>query len=71
MQKSYVQEQSINVKTDIDLGEINRLIEVLDAVIESDSSNWKAQEMVRKLKEVRRGAVLEARDQFDSLLNNV
>ena len=71
MQKSYVQEQSINVKTDIDLGEINRLIEVLDAVIESDSSNWKAQEMVRKLKDVRRGAILEARDQFDALLNNV
>jgi ElaB/YqjD/DUF883 family membrane-anchored ribosome-binding protein len=72
MQKSYVLEQTMQFKMDIDLGEINQLIDVLDQLIDDDTSNnWKAKELASKLRSVRRSTVEEAKREFDSMLDRV
>ena len=72
MQKSYVLEQTMQFKMDIDLGEINQLIDVLDQLIDEDTSNnWKAKELASKLKSVRRSTVEEAKREFDTMLDRV
>ena len=72
MKKSYVTEETLCVKTDIELGEIAQLIDVLqDVVGDEDSSNWKAKDLLRKLKDLRRDAVEEARREFDNMLHRV
>lgn len=72
MKKSYVTEETLCVKTDIELGEIAQLIDVLqDVVNDEDSSNWKAKDLLRKLKDLRREAVDEARREFENMLHRV
>lgn len=71
MKKSYVVESSLIVKVDIDLGEIAQLIDVVESVAEAEgNNNWKARDLVRKLKDLRKDAVDEAKREFDSLANN-
>lgn len=64
MKKSYVVETSLVVKVDIDLGEITQLVETLEPVAEAESNNWRAVELLRKLKDVRREAMQEAEQQY-------
>lgn len=72
MKKSYVSESTLEVKVDIELGEIASLIDVLqDVVNDEESSNWKASDLLRKLKDLRRGAVEEARREFENMLDRV
>ena len=72
MKKSYVTEETLCVKTDIELGEIAQLIDVLqDVAGDENSTNWKAKELLRKLKSLRREAVEEARREFDNMLHRV
>ena len=68
MKKSYVIETSMQVKVEIDLGEIAQLIEVVDSVAEAEgSNNWVAKDLARKLKAVRRDAAEEAQREFERL----
>ena len=72
MQKSYVLEQTMQFKMDIDLGEINQLIDVLDQLIDDDTSNnWKAKGLASKLKALRRATVEEAKREFENMLERV
>lgn len=67
MKKSYVQESTLIVNVTIDLGEIGQLIDTLEPTTEGESKNWRAEELLRKLKDLRREAVEEARREFESL----
>ena len=68
MKKSYVIETSMQVKVEIDLGEIAQLIEVVDSVADTDgSNNWVAKDLARKLKTLRRDAAEEAQREFERL----
>ena len=67
MKKSYVQESTLVVNVTIDLGEIGQLIDTLEPTTEGESKNWRAEELLRKLKDLRREAVEEARREFESL----
>ena len=67
MKKSYVQENTLVVNVTIDLGEIGQLIDTLEPTLEGESKNWRAEELVRKLKDLRREVVEEARREFESL----
>lgn len=72
MKKSYVSESTLEVKMDIELGEIHNLIEVLDKIVnDEDSSTWSARNLVGKLRKVRRDAVEEARREFENMLDRV
>ena len=72
MKKSYVSESTLEVKMDIELGEIHNLIEVLDNIVnDEDSSTWSARSLVGKLRKVRRDAVEEARREFENMLDRV
>jgi hypothetical protein len=42
-----------------------------DVVGDEDSSNWKAKDLLRKLKDLRREAVEEARREFENMLHRV
>lgn len=67
MKKSYVQESTLVVNVTIDLGEIGQLIDTLEPTLEGESKNRRAEELVRKLKDLRREVVEEARREFESL----
>lgn len=67
MKKSYVLETSLVVKVDIDLGEITQLIETLEPMTGEESNNWRAQELVRKLRGLRKEAIQEAELEFRNL----
>ena len=67
MKKSYVLETSLVVKVDIDLGEIAQLIDTLEPLITEESNNWRAKELVRKLKDLRKEAVTEAEREFRNM----
>ena len=68
MKKSYVIETSMQVKVEIDLGEIAQLIEVVDSVADAEgSNNWVAKDLARKLKALRRDAAEEAQREFERL----
>lgn len=69
MKKSYVQENTLQVKVTIDLGEINSLINELDAVASAEgSNNWKARDLVASLKKLRRDAAEEAKTEFERMM---
>lgn len=70
MKKSYVLESSLIVKVDIDLGEITQLIETLEPMTDEESNSWKAKDLLRKLKDLRKEAVTEAEREFRTLLEN-
>jgi hypothetical protein len=67
MKKSYVNETSLVVNVTIDLGEIGQLIETLEPMIGGETRNWRAEELLRKLKDLRRETVDEAKREFESL----
>lgn len=72
MQKSYVLEHTMQVKVDVDLGEISELIEALEQLINDDTSNnWKAKGLASKLKALRRATVEEAKREFENMLERV
>lgn len=71
MKKSYVLETSLVVKIDIDLGEIDQLVETLEPLTDEESNNWKAKELVRKLRALRKEAVEEAEREFRNLSEKV
>jgi plasmid rolling circle replication initiator protein Rep len=70
MKKSYVKEETLEILVDIKLGDVAQLIDVLQNVAneEGGSNNWKATDLLRKLKELRREAAEEARREFQSML---
>ena len=71
MKKSYVLESTLNVYVTMDLGEINDLINELEPrASEESSSNRKAQELVRKLKTMRKEAAEEASREFARMVEN-
>ena len=53
MKKSYVLESSLIVKVDIDLGEIDQLVETLEPLADEESNNYRAKDLVRKLRALR------------------
>ena len=62
----------MQVKVDVDLGEINELIEALDQLVNDDTSNnWKAKGLSSKLKALRRATVEEAKREFENMLDRV
>ena len=68
MKKSYVIESTLQVYVTIDLGEINDMIAVLEPITtEESNSNWKARDLVSKLKEMRRDAAQEAKREFERM----
>lgn len=72
MKKSYVSESTLEVKMDIELGEIHTLIDVLENIVnDEDTSTWSARSLVGKLRKVRREAVEEARREFENMLDRV
>jgi hypothetical protein len=70
MKKSYVKEETLEILVDIKLGDVAQLIDVLQDVTNEGggSNNWKATDLLRKLKELRREAAEEARREFQSML---
>ena len=73
MKKAYIQNTSLIVKADIDLGEINQVIDVLQDIVgdESECNNWEATTLLRKFKALRREAVDDARRDFESMFGRV
>ena len=68
MKKSYVIESTLQVYVTIDLGEINDMISTLEPIAtEENNSNWKARDLVSKLKEMRRDAAQEAKREFERM----
>lgn len=68
MKTSYVSEHTIQINMVADLGEVARLIDVLEGVTSNeDSSNWKAKDLLKKLKALRSEAVSQARREFERL----
>jgi len=67
MKKSYVIETSLVVRVEIDLGEIAQLIETLEPLAEAESNNYSAKDLLRKLKDLRRETLDEAKREFGSL----
>ena len=71
MQKSYVREHSITMVVEIDLGEIGNLIEMIKPLAEGDETNYRAQGMYEKLKQVKRDAVIEASREFKTMMESL
>ena len=75
MKKSYVKEEALKIQVDIDLGEVVQLIDVLQDVVndteDGATNNWKAKDLLRKLKAVRQDAAEEARREFENMLQRV
>ena len=68
MKKSYVQEHSMKVLVEIDLGEINTLIDSLGELDSEASGSYRAGQLIGKLKTLRRDAAEDARDEFERML---
>lgn len=71
MKKSYVLENSLNVKIDIDLGEINDLLEELTVKDENETLSYRAKTLKSKFEKLRREAVEEARREFENMLDRI
>lgn len=72
MKKGYVYENTLQVNVTIDLGEINDMIAALEPLTtEEGNKNWKAREIVTKLRTMRREAAEEARREFENMLQKV
>jgi hypothetical protein len=68
MKKSYVQDGTLQISITIDLGEINDLITQLESVVGEEGKNWRAKELITKLRTVRRDAAEEARREFQNII---
>jgi hypothetical protein len=70
MKKSYVQDGTLQISITIDLGEINDLITQLESVVGEEGKNWRAKELITKLRTVRRDAAEEARREFQNMIES-
>jgi hypothetical protein len=69
MQKSYVNEETLKVKIDIELGEVQNLIVSLEEMeIETSPNSYRVKALINELKKVRRSSVEEAHRNFERLL---
>ena len=69
MQKSYVNEETLKVKIDIELGEVQNLIVSLEEMeIETSPNSYRVKALITELKRVRRSSVEEAHRSFERLL---
>jgi len=69
MQKSYVNEETLKVKIDIELGEVQNLIVSLEEMeIETSPNSYRVKALITELKKVRRSSVEEAHRSFERLL---
>ena len=69
MQKSYVNEETLKVKIDIELGEVQNLISSLEEMeIETSPNSYRVKALITELKKVRRSSVEEAHRSFERLL---
>jgi len=69
MQKSYVNEETLKVKIDIELGEVQNLIVSLEEMeIETSPNSYRVKALITELKKVRRSSVEEAHRNFERLL---
>ena len=69
MQKSYVNEETLKVKIDVELGEVQNLIVSLEEMeIETSPNSYRVKALITELKKVRRSSVEEAHRSFERLL---
>ena len=69
MLKSYVSEETLKVKIDIELGEVQNLIVSLEEMeIETSPNSYRVKALITELKKVRRSSVEEAHRSFERLL---
>ena len=69
MEKSYVNEETLKVKIDIELGEVQNLIISLEEMeIETSPNSYRVKALITELKKVRRSSVEEAHRSFERLL---
>jgi hypothetical protein len=67
MRKSYVQESSLKVAVDIDLGELNSLIEIAEGAASAEGAGWRVKNLLESLRQARREAAAEAVREFTRL----
>ena len=68
MKKSFVNESSLVVNVQIDLGEVNQLIDTLKEIDTEGSNNYRARDLLNKLNTLRRDAAEEAKREFENML---
>jgi hypothetical protein len=69
MLKSYVSEETLKVKIDIELGEIQNLIVSLqETETETNPNSYRVKALITQLKTLERSAVEEAHRSFERLL---
>ena len=66
MKKSYVENSTLEINISIELAEIHSLIEELTPE-EGDELGYRGKALLKKLQEVRREAVEDARRQFEHM----
>jgi len=64
MRKSYVNQLSLNVVVNIELGELGDLIEAIEKI---EDKGYRETSLISKIKAARREAILEAKREFESL----
>lgn len=67
MRKSYVQEHTLTVLVEIDLGEIGTMIDSLNELDTEQAGSYRVRELVGKLKNLRRETADDARREFERL----
>jgi len=65
MKKSYIQEATLNIKVDLDLGLMGRLIRRYENDL--DNLDWVEKEDLANLKIAKRDAISEAAQKFERL----
>ena len=72
MKKSYVNELSMTVKVDIDLGELGQIIQYVSAAVndETATSNYRAKELLKNLKRLEVETAEEAIREFQRITQN-
>tara|TARA_R110000787_G_scaffold268181_1_gene374612 strand:+ start:56 stop:340 length:285 start_codon:yes stop_codon:yes gene_type:complete len=72
MKKSYVNELSMTVKVDIDLGELGQIIQYVSAAVndETATSNYRAKELLKNLKRLEVETAEEAIREFQRIAQN-
>jgi hypothetical protein len=71
MKKSYVLDGTLQINVVIELGEVNDLITQLEAAVGEEGKNWRAKELITKLRTVRRDAAEEARREFQTMIESI
>jgi hypothetical protein len=71
MKKSYVLDGTLQINVVIELGEVNDLITQLESAVGEEGKNWRAKELITKLRTVRRDAAEEARREFQNMIDSI